>query len=267
MAEEDNSQDKTEEPSQRKLEKAAEDGQVLTSKEMFVFTSLIMGLMVLSSVPFFASDFLAVWKNFFIFDLNNVINTPIFNRLEKMIKYVVYITLIVGFPLIITAIITQMAMGGINFAPKSFHFKSNRINLLTGLKRIFSTKGLVELIKSLFKVGLLGGITFIVIYLNIKDIIYLSERNLYNALSSLLGNFPQLTIALLIALGFIAIFDFIWQKYTHIEKLKMTIKEVKDEHKDTDGSPEVKQKIRKLQNEISNKAASQSASLSNVKDA
>ena len=60
MAEEDNSQDKTEEPSQRKLDKAAEDGQVLSSKEMFVFTSLIMGLMVLSSIPFLARDLLAI---------------------------------------------------------------------------------------------------------------------------------------------------------------------------------------------------------------
>jgi len=267
MAEEDNSQDKTEEPSQRKLDKAAEDGQVLTSKEMFVFTTLIMGLMVLTSIPFFAQGFLAIWKNFFLFDLNYIINVSPYSGLGKMIKYVIYITLIVGVPLIITILITQMAMGGINFAPKGFYFKSNRINLLSGLKRIFSSKGLVELIKSLFKVGLLGGITFGVIYLNIKDIIYLSERNLYTALSNLLDNFPQLTISLLIALGFIAIFDFIWQKYTHIEKLKMTIKEVKDEHKDSDGSPEVKQKIRKLQNEISNRAATQTAALDNVQDA
>ena len=267
MAEEDNSQDKTEEPSQRKLDKAAEDGQVLTSKEMFVFTSLIMGLMVLTSIPFFAQKFLAIWKNFFLFDLNYIINVSPFSGLEKMIKYVIYITLIVGVPLIITILITQMAMGGINFAPKGFYFKSNRINLLSGLKRIFSSKGLVELIKSLFKVGLLGGITFSVIYFNIKDIIYLSERNLYTALSNLLDNFPELTIFLLIALGFIAVFDFMWQKYTHIEKLKMTIKEVKDEHKDTDGSPEVKQKIRRLQNEISNRAATQTAALDNVKDA
>src|SRR5210317_1375678 len=250
MAEEDNSQDKTEEPSQRKLDKAAEDGQVLTSKEMFVFTTLIMGLMVLTSIPFFAQEFLAIWKNFFLFDLNYIINVSPYSGLGKMIKYVIYITLIVGVPLIITILITQMAMGGINFAPKGFYFKSNRINLLSGLKRIFSSKGLVELIKSLFKVGLLGGITFGVIYLNIKDIIYLSERNLYTALSNLLDNFY-----------------FIWQKYTHIEKLKMTIKEVKDEHKDSDGSPEVKQKIRKLQNEISNRAATQTAALDNVQDA
>ena len=267
MAEEDNSQDKTEEPSQRKLDKAAEDGQVLTSKEMFVFTTLIMGLMVLTTIPFFAKEFLAIWKIFFVFDLNYIINVSPYMGLEKMIKYIIYITLFVGVPLIITILVTQMAMGGINFAPKGFYFKSNRINLLSGLKRIFSSKGLIELIKSLFKVGLLGGITFCVIYFNIKDIIYLSERNLYTALSNLLDNFPELTISLLIALGFIAIFDFIWQKYTHIEKLKMTIKEVKDEHKDTDGSPEVKQRIRKLQNEISNRAATQTAALENIKDA
>ncbi len=59
MAEEENSQDKTEEPSQRKLDKAAEDGQVLSSKEMFVFTTLIMGLMVLTTLPFFVKEFLA----------------------------------------------------------------------------------------------------------------------------------------------------------------------------------------------------------------
>ena len=267
MAEEESSQDKTEEPSQRKLDKASEDGQVLSSKEMFVFTTLIMGLMVLTTIPFFVKEFLSIWKIFFLFDMDYIINVSPMSGIGKMLSYVINITLIIGVPLILTILITQMAVGGINFAPKALHFKTNRINLLSGLKRMFSSKGLVELIKSLFKVGLLGGITFFVIYYNIQDMLYLSERNLYTALSNLLSNFPKLTISLLIALGFIAIFDYIWQKYTHVEKLKMTIKEVKDEHKDTDGSPEVKQKIRRLQNEISNRAATQTAALDNVKDA
>ena len=268
MAEEDSgAQDKTEEPSARKLEKAAEDGQVLTSKEMFVFTTLIMGLMILTSVPFFLRDILSVWKLFFLFDLNFLENASPMIGIGKMIKQVINITLLVGVPLILTIILTQMAVGGINFAPKGFHFKSNRINLFSGLKRMFSSKGLVELIKSLFKVGLLGGITYSVIYVNIIDVISLSERNLFDALASLLSNFPKLAISLLIVLGFIALFDFMWQKYTHIEKLKMTHKEVKDENKDTDGNPEVKQKIRRLQNEISNRASTQTAALENVKDA
>jgi len=267
MAEQDDSQEKTQEPSAKKLEKAAEDGQVLSSKEMFVFTTLIMGLCVLSTLPFFVRDFLSIWKVFFIFDLDFIENSSPIVGIGKLIKQVVYITLIVGIPLIITIILTQMVVGGINFAPKSFEFKSNRLNLFSGLKRIFSSKGLVELIKSLFKVGLLGGITISIIYLNIKDIIFLSERHLFTALISLLDNFPKLVISLLIVLGFIAVFDYMWQKYTHVEKLKMTFKEVKDENKDTDGSPEVKQKIRRLQNEISQRASTQTAALENVKDA
>ena len=268
MAEEDSgSQDKTEEPSARKLEKAAEDGQVLSSKEMFVFTTLIMGLMILTSMPFFLREILSVWKLFFLFDLNFLENASPMTGIGKMIKQVIIITLLVGVPLVLTILVTQMAVGGINFAPKGFHFKSNRINLFSGLKRIFSSKGLVELIKSIFKVGLLGGITYSVIYFNIIDVISLSERNLFDALASLLSHFPKLAISLLIVLGFIALIDFMWQKYQHIEKLKMTHKEVKDESKDTDGNPEVKQKIRRLQNEISNRASTQTAALENVKDA
>ena len=268
MAEEDSgSQDKTEEPSARKLEKAAEDGQVLSSKEMFVFTTLIMGLMMLTSIPFFLREILSAWKLFFLFDLNFLENASPLIGIGKLIKQVIIITLLVGVPLILTILVTQMAVGGINFAPKSFHFKANRINLFSGLKRIFSSKGLVELIKSLFKVGLLGGITYSVIYVNIIDVISLSERNLFDALASLLSNFPKLAISLLIVLGFIALIDFMWQKYQHIEKLKMTHKEVKDENKDTDGNPEVKQKIRRLQNEISNRTSAQKAALENVKDA
>ena len=92
MAEESqDGQEKTEEPSQRKLDKAAEDGQVLTSKEMFVFTSLIIGLMVLSSIPFFAKDFLAIWKTFFLFDLDYIINISPAYGMEKLIKYVINI--------------------------------------------------------------------------------------------------------------------------------------------------------------------------------
>ena len=268
MAEEESdSQDKTEEPSARKIEKAAEDGQVLSSKEMFVFTTLIMGLMILTSIPFFLRDILSVWKLFFLFDLNFLENASPMIGIGKMIKQVIIITLLVGVPLVLTILVTQMAVGGINFAPKGFHFKSNRINLFSGLKRIFSSKGLVELIKSIFKVGLLGGITYSVIYVNIIDVISLSERNLFDALASLLSHFPKLAISLLIVLGFIALIDFMWQKYQHIEKLKMTHKEVKDENKDTDGNPEVKQKIRRLQNEISNRASTQTAALENVKDA
>ena len=97
MAEEDNSQDKTEEPSPRKLDKAAEDGRFL-SKEMFVFTTLIVGLMVLSTIPYLARDFLAIWKTFFLFGYNYISNVSPASGIYKLVKYVINITLLVGIP-------------------------------------------------------------------------------------------------------------------------------------------------------------------------
>ena len=157
--------------------------------------------------------------------------------------------------------------GGIHFSPKAFNFKGNKINPLTGLKRMFSMQSLIELIKSILKVSLLGGISGILLYFDLVNIIHLSERSLYQALKGYIILFPKLTIYLLIALAVIAMIDFIWQKHSHNEKLKMSIKEIKDEMKDTDGSPEVKQKIRKLQMNAATKSRKESASVDNLSEA
>ena len=92
MAEEDNSQDKTEEPSQRKLDKAAEDGQVLSSKEMFVFTTLIMGLMVLTSLPFFVKEFLKLFSFLYFLLQKEFFFQSSLNLLQFLIEYLNYPT-------------------------------------------------------------------------------------------------------------------------------------------------------------------------------
>ena len=268
MAEEQDSQEKTEEPTQRKIEKSLEDGQFLTSKEMFVFTSVLVGMLALIAFVSVMPSFLAYWKGLFSFNLNDIDYNQPFVGILKLIKHVIIVTLFIGIPLIITALITQFCVGGgLNFSPKAFTFKSNKINPITGLKRMFSMQSLVELIKSILKVILLGGISFYIIYADIYKIINLSERDLGQALSGYLMMFPKLTVALLLALAIIAAIDFMWQKHSHTKKLKMSVKELKDEMKETDGSPEVKQKIRKLQNEISQRASKQSTALKDVKDA
>ena len=268
MAEEQDSQEKTEEPTQRKIDKSIEDGQFLTSKEMFVFASVFIGLLTLVFISSLFPNFLSVWKSFFIFSAEELDYQKPYLGILKLIKIIVILTLLIGFPLLITSIITQFCVGGgIHFSPKAFYFKGNKINPLTGLKRMFSMQSLVELTKSILKVSLLGGIAGIIIYYDLINIIHLSDRSLSQALKGYIVLFPKLTIYLLIALAVIAMIDFIWQKHSHNEKLKMSIKEIKDEMKDTDGSPEVKQKIRKLQNEVSQRASQQSSALEDVQDA
>ena len=166
MAEESqDGQDKTEEPSQRKIDKAKEDGQVLQSKEMFVFTSIAMGLIIFLFIPEVALPGMNEWGKFFQIESKEQLYNLPYSRLYQVFEIIIIIALFVGIPLMVVSLLTQMAVGGINFAPKAATFKGNKINPIKGLKRIFSVKGLVELGKSILKVVLLVGLSTLVIYI------------------------------------------------------------------------------------------------------
>ena len=268
MAEEnEDGQEKTEEPSQRKLDKAAEDGKVLSSKEMFVFTSVGMGLAILLASTQLIPQILNVWGGLFVFDTATDIRSFGLGKLKHVFYLVILPTLIVGVPLLLVSLATQAAVGGINFAPKSMEFKGNRINLLSGLKRMFSTKGLVELGKAILKVASLFGIGAWVIYAHLPGIIYLTNSTLGAALGKIGNVFPLMIGAMLVALMIIAAIDYAWQRHTHIKSLKMTLKEVKDEFKQTEGSPEVKAKIRRMQMQQAAEGGRQREALDNVASA
>ncbi len=268
MAEEnEDGQEKTEEPSQRKLDNAAEEGKVLTSKEMFVFTSVSMGLaMLIASTPFFPK-ILDVWGGLFAFDTVTDIRSFGVAKLRHIFYVVILITLIIGTPLLLVSLATQAAVGGINFAPKACGFKGEKINPLSGLKRMFSVKGLVELGKSILKVVSLFSIGGWVIYAHLPGIIYLTNSTLGMALGKIGRVFPLMIGAMLVALMIIAAIDYAWQRHTHIKSLKMTLKEVKDENKQTEGSPEVKAKIRRMQMQQAAESGRQREALDNVASA
>ena len=268
MAEESqDGQEKTEDPSQRKLEKSAEDGKVLTSKEMFVFTSMFAAFVLMFVTPLFAQKVLAYWSRLFHFTRPDDLMTLTFERFYELIFSIIIAGLFVGVPMIIIVIGTQVAVGGLNFAPKAFNFKGNRLNPLQGFKRMFGTKGLMELTKSILKVVLLFAIAAVTIYALLPSVLELPSRDLGTATIASLLNFPFLLGMLLIILAIIAIIDYFWQRHTHIQSLRMTKQEVKDEYKQTEGSPEVKAKIRRMQMETAANAGRQQAALDDVPDA
>ena len=268
MAEESqDGQEKTEDPSQRKLEKSAEDGKVLSSKEMFVFTSMFAAFLLMFATPLFAQKALAYWSRLFHFTRPDDLLTMIFERFYDLIFIIIITGLVVGVPMMVIAIGTQITVGGLNFAPKAFNFKGNRLNPLEGFKRMFGTKGLMELTKSVLKVVLLFAIAAVVIYARLPSVLQLPSRDLGTATIASLLNFPFLLGMLLIILAIIAIIDYFWQRHTHIQSLRMTKQEVKDEYKQTEGSPEVKAKIRRMQMETAANAGRQQAALDNVPDA
>ena len=268
MAEESqDGQEKTEDPSQRKLEKSAQDGKVLTSKEMFVFTSMFAAFLLMFVTPLFAQKVLAYWSRLFHFTRPDDLMTMAFERFYELIFSIIIAGLFVGVPMMIIVIGTQVAVGGLNFAPKAFNFKGNRLNPLQGFQRMFGTKGLMELTKSILKVVLLFAIAAVTIYALLPSVLELPSRDLGTATIASLLNFPFLLGMLLIILAIIAMIDYFWQRHTHIQSLRMTKQEVKDEYKQTEGSPEVKAKIRRMQMETAANAGRQQAALNDVPDA
>ena len=268
MAEENqDGQEKTEEPSQRKIDKHKEDGKVLSSKEMFVFTGIAAALLLMYAFSFAFKPLLFEWGNLFVFTGNDKLDDLPTTKSLDALFFILKISLYVGVPMLVVVLATQFAVGGINFAPKALSFKSNRINPLSGLKRMFSLKSLVELGKALLKVGLLFASAIGVIYYLLPQILRITDGNLKTGLELTQSSFPLLIGALLICLLIIAAIDYFYQRYEHIKSLRMTKQEVKDEYKQTEGSPEVRAKIRRLQMESATKSAKQQEALENMGEA
>jgi flagellar biosynthetic protein FlhB len=260
-------QEKTEDPSQRKIDKSKEDGQILQSKEMFVFTSIAMGMLIFLFIPEFAVPGMKEWGKLFQIESKEQLSSLAFTRLYQVFQIIIIIALFIGIPLMIVSLLTQLAVGGINFAPKAAAFKGSKINPIKGLKRIFSVKGLVELGKSVLKVVLLVGLAALIIYLMLPQLLQISHGSLKSALEVMYYAFPFLIGALLTALAIIAAIDYFWQRHVHVQQLKMTKQELKDENKQTEGSPEVKAKIRRMQMEKSRESGKQREALDNVSNA
>ena len=268
MAEESqDGQEKTEEPSQRKLEKAREDGKVVTSKEMFVFTSLAAGLITALSIVAFGRQPLTSWGGLFTLDAKTHIDSLILAHMDYALWFLIQGTIIFGLPIMIVTILTQFGVGGLIFAPKAVAFKGSRINPLSGLKRMFSVKALVELGKSILKVVFLFGIGFVVIVYFMPGIVWFPNGTLANALNMMTSLIPSLIGGLLIGLFIIAVLDYAWQRYDFMKQMRMSRQDQKEEFKQTEGSPEVKAKIRRMQMEASANASKQREALSQVGEA
>jgi len=263
----DDAQEKTEEPTQRRIDKAKEDGQILTSKEVFVFANISMGLLVMLVTLSYGDAGLSNWSTLFKLESLDNLDDLITNKLMDSLWLLLQSALLVGVPIVIVNLLTQAAVGGLNFAPKAMKFKGNRINPISGLKRMFSIKALVELGKSILKVVLLFGIATTIIFQIMPGVINFSSLTLTKMLEVMRYVIPLLIGAILVVLAIIAAIDYFWQRHTHIKQLRMSRQDLKDEFKQTEGSPEVKAKIRRMQSETATRSARQREALDDVANA
>jgi len=268
MAENEQSQEKTEEPTQRRLEKAREDGEVLSSKEMMVFASAATALLIIAALGSFSKNILDAWGSLFIFGHQDELFSAKTTNSWRGFRIILTGSAIFGVPTIIFLILTQSIIGnGLSFNPKSFSFKPEKLNLIKGLGRIFSVKGLAELIKAVAKVVLLTGVVIAFLWYSLSRILYLNVGSLDDGINTLYQILILFILSILIILCLIAIGDYIWSRHTWLQKLRMSRQDLKEEFKETEGSPEVKSRMRRLQMEASQRAVQQAQAVENVKDA
>lgn len=255
MSENDQSQEKTEEATPKKLDKAKEDGQVPRSKELTTTVVLLAGsLSLLWFGGLLSENMLDIARFNFTLSREEVFDPAVMlSRLGASI-FSAFMGLMPIFGILaLVAIAGPIALGGWLFSTKSLMPKMSRMNPAEGLKRMFSTKALIELAKALAKVVL---IVFLSLYLleSLQDeLLALAYEDLKSGIihSMELGAWAAIFLSLVTIL--IAAVDIPVQIMEHTKKLKMTFQEVKDEMKDSDGKPEVKGRIRQMQQEIANR--------------
>ena len=117
------------------------------------------------------------------------------------------------------------------FSTDPLKMKLERINPIKGFKRIFSLRAIVELLKSILKITIIGSVVFIMLWLHIDEIILLAQKELINSLGVLAKLTWQLGIAVAVILIFLAILDYMYQKYDFEKNIRMSKQDIKDEHK------------------------------------
>lgn len=253
MAEEnDDSQDKTEEATPRRLEKAREEGQLPRSKELATMAVLMVGtvgLLIFGSM--IAESLEDIMRNSFqlpreaIFDSKQMAIYLSRAAVEAAVSLVPYLVLV-----LIAAFVGPLGLGGWLFSGKAAMPKFSRLNPLQGLKRMFSLKSLVELLKAIAKVALVGGIAILFLKAWTPDLLQIGLQPIETAMAHSALTVGWAFLVLASALIIIAAVDVPYQVFDFNKNMRMTKQQVKDEYKDTEGKPEVKGRIRQLQREM-----------------
>jgi flagellar biosynthetic protein FlhB len=253
MAESESGQDKTEDPTEKRLRESREKGETARSKELNTLAVMLAGaggLLVYGGG--LALDLLEIMRLNFSLP-REVLLSP--GSMSQHLLHSGKIAILAVQPvlicLLLAAVIGPISLGGWLFAAGSLAPKFSRMNPAAGLKRMFSTSALMELLKAFGKFLLVLFVALTVLQADIDDLLRITHEPLEQAIIHSVQLVGWSTLWMACGLILIAAIDVPIQLYQSKQKLMMTKQEVRDEHKDSEGKPEVKQRIRQLQREVS----------------
>lgn len=261
---ESSAQERTEEPTARRLQKAREEGQVPRSVELPGAAVVISALIALALAGSWLMHRLTgQFAAGFVFD-RKTLERPMLlpTAMAEQLGVAFLVVLPVMLVTLVMAIAASFLSGGMLFSGKAVAPKASKLNPLQGLKRMFGTHALVELLKAILKFILVGGALWMSMAVRMDDILRVGSMALEPALALAGRVILESTLSVALALVVIAAIDLPYQRYSFTKRMRMTRQEIKDEMKDIEGRPEVKAQIRRRQREMAN-----TRMLQRVKDA
>lgn len=253
MAEEnENGQERTEDPTPKKRRDAKEKGQVPRSRELSTTMVMLAGAAGLFMFGSHMGDgLLGVIDTSFRLDRSAAFDpmAPV-RMLQAAIGQGLLVLAPFALLMLLVAVATPALLGGWSFNLESLLPKPEKMNPLKGLQRMFSVKALVELIKALAKVAMVALVGVFILYSFKGDFIALTGVSLDTGIALGISLFFKAFVMLSSALLVVVAIDVPFQLWDHTKKLRMSKQEVKDEHKETEGKPEVKGRIRQLQQQM-----------------
>ncbi|MFT0623944.1 flagellar biosynthesis protein FlhB [Ectopseudomonas guguanensis] len=251
MSEQNSGQEKTEEASAHKLKKSKDDGQVARSKDLSTTISLLATLFILK---FSAGLFLEGLSDSFRLSYIQFGHSEIgLDDLDTLLGYNMLVFIKLLAPMLLTSVLVvvlSLVPGGWVFSAKNFAPKLSKLNPITGLGRIFSAQNWSELLKSVLKVLVLLGVGYVLVRAALPELIALQRSSVPQAISAALNLTFNLILCLMLVFVLFSFIDIPLQRYFFLKKLRMTKQERKEEHKNQEGRPEVKARIKQLQRQM-----------------
>ncbi len=246
---------KTEQASHHKLRKSREQGQVASSKDLSSTVSLILGMIMFAvMLPSICKGFQELFYTI-VNDFDYGLVAP--NGVNYIVAYTFKSFIRLGLPIIVVtwlaALLTTIAQVGFHFSVKPLEPSLDKLNPIKGFQRLFSTRGLINMLTSLAKMIVVACVTSSVIMNRENTLVLLNLNDISYVLNKSGAMIWELAWKASFVLLVLAIIDFVYQKWQFNEDQKMTKQEVKDESKQHEGNPEIKGRIRSIQRSAAQK--------------
>lgn len=244
-------QEKTEEPTQKKLDDSRKKGQVAFSREVSNFSMILALTMAIAAIfPWMFSAGKERLEKYIALSHEFSLQSEGIEALMSLIVIDAFsiVGLVFGL-MVVFAILPSVVQNGFNISAESIKPKLEKISLKKGLGRLFSSRSVVEFLKGVLKITIVSVIAYLVVEVEISKLELLPEQTTENVLAFLLILAIKVLIPCLIAIFFISVADLIYQKAQHKKQLMMSVQEIKDEYKQQEGDPLVKGKLKQLRME------------------